>query len=67
MIVNMVTLLHRNPCTDALTIQRLLRHMATSMAVIPHAHFWMRPLQLWFLLNFKPTLHSQDKLLTVTK
>lgn len=41
--------------------------MAVSMAVIPHARLRMRPLQLWFVLNFKPMLHPQDKPLTIPK
>lgn len=37
------------------------------MEVIPHTCLWMRPLQLWFLLNFNPALHHQNKPLTMTK
>lgn len=66
-IVAMVDQLGHRPLTDTLTIQRLLRHMAVSITVVPYARLRMRPLQSWFLLNFNPMKDAQDTSLLIPK
>lgn len=66
-IIALAHLLQHEPCTTTLNIQSLLGLMAASITVIPLACLRMRPLQLWFLQNFKALTDLQSIKLTILK
>ncbi|XP_067317679.1 nuclear migration protein nudC-like isoform X2 [Anolis sagrei] len=47
-----------SPFVTARQVQVLLGHMASTMAVTPHARLRMRPLQVWFVSVFNPIMDS---------
>lgn len=52
-IITLTSHICNNPRTSVLHVQRLLGHMAASVAVLPHARLRICPLQLWFILNYR--------------
>ncbi|KAF7250030.1 hypothetical protein EYD10_04637 [Varanus komodoensis] len=49
----------------AISIQRLLGHMAAAVAIVPYARLRMRPLQLFFNASFHPQRDSSNKLIRI--
>lgn len=46
--------------TTAFKVQQILGHMAAAIAVVPFARLHMSPLQMVFLRQFRPQMHSQS-------
>ncbi|KAF7238700.1 Integrin alpha-X [Varanus komodoensis] len=46
--------IHMDRAVPALSVQKLLGHMASTVSTVPHARLRMRPLQLWFNGMFQP-------------
>ncbi|KAF7251081.1 Radixin, partial [Varanus komodoensis] len=57
--------MQRDGTVPAKSIQRLLGHMASSVAVVPHARLRLRPLQLFLNKVFHPQRDPLSKLLPV--
>ncbi|KAF7236370.1 Importin subunit alpha-4 [Varanus komodoensis] len=57
--------MRRDMRVPAWSIQRLLGHMAASVAVVPHARLLLRPLQLLFNKMFRPETDLPTKLIRI--
>ncbi|KAF7245041.1 hypothetical protein EYD10_08773 [Varanus komodoensis] len=54
--------IHMDRAVPALSVQKLLSHMASTVSTVPHTRLRMRPLQLWFNRMFQPQRDSPSPL-----